>query len=234
MIRKSIISCCGLVIGLGLGFLLANYATRTSVSGQAAIAGAPSASEPQDGQTPPGLRAQAELMPDFLEVVQQADANKDNFELQVRAGALYVQISRPEKALEYFNNAASLSPTDVESIRRLGDSFFDLGDFKRSREFYVRADRLTPNSVNILTPLAVTYLAVEPAQTNEGLALLRRALSIDPNFEPALVNLGLAYVKLGDRERAREMRERLNGITPNSDLVVRLDEAMKNAPFSRR
>lgn len=227
----------GLLIGLTVGFLWANYTTRKSVAGQAAIAaavsGVPNGISGTSG-SPTAPEGQAGMMPDILKVIEQADKNKNDFDLQIRAGALYAQISRPEKALEYFNNAAALNPSDVDRIRQLGDVFFDIGNFAKSREYYLRADSLRPNSTEILTPLGVTFLAVEPAETEIGMEYLQRALKIDANYQPALVNLGLAYVKLGDRNKAREVRERLNGIAPNSDLVTRLDEAMKNAPFSRR
>jgi tetratricopeptide (TPR) repeat protein len=220
----------GLFIGLTIGFLAANYTTRTSVAGQAAIAaavdGAAGLQQQPDGQ--------AGMMPDILEVIQQADSNKQDFELQIRAGALYAQISRPEKAVEYFNNAADLRPTDVVRIRTLADAFFDIGDYPKSREFYIRANELKPSDVEILTPLGVTFLATEPPDFNQGLSYLQQALDIDSAYQPAMVNMGLAYIKMGDRPKAQAMRDRLNGVAPNSDLVARLDEALKNAPFSRR
>ena len=227
----------GLFIGLTVGFLWANYTTRKSVAGQAAIAAA--ASGVPSGTTgatsaPTAPEGPAGMMPDILQVIEQADRNKDDFDLQIRAGALYAQISRPEKALEYFNRAAAMNPSDFDRIRQLGDVFFDIGNFTKSREYYLRADSLRPNSTEILTPLGVTFLAVEPAETEKGMEYLQRALTIDGNYQPALVNLGLAHVKLGNRDKAREVRERLNGIAPNSDLVTRLDEALRNAPFSRR
>jgi tetratricopeptide (TPR) repeat protein len=218
----------GLFLGLTIGFLGANYITRTSVAGQAALAGLgmPSGSQQPDGQ--------AGVMPDILEVIQQADSNKQDFELQIRAGALYAQISRPEKAVEYFNNAASLNPTDAERIRTLADAFFDIGDYTKSRDYYIRADQLKPSDVEILTPLGVTFLAVDPPEFERGLSYLEKVLEIDPTYQAALVNLGLAYVKMGDRQKAQSMRDRLNGVAPNSELVARLDEALRNAPFSRR
>jgi tetratricopeptide (TPR) repeat protein len=223
----------GLAIGLTIGFLWANYTTRTSVAGQAAIAGG--------GSTAPGAAASAqtptgnpELMPDILEVIKAADANKSDFDLQIRAGALYAQISRPEKAIEFFNKAVALNPSDPEKIRTLGDAFFDIGDFTKSREFYLRVLKDKPNDVSILTPLGVTYLAADPSDTEKGIEYLQRVLKIDEKYQPALVNLGLAYIKLGDKEKAREIRDRLNAVAPNSDFVSRLDESLSNAPFSRR
>jgi tetratricopeptide (TPR) repeat protein len=220
----------GILIGLTVGFLAANYTTRTSVAGQAAIAGV--GTEPAIAQQQP--EGQTGMMPDILEVIQEADNNKQDFELQIRAGALYARISRPEKALEYFNNAAALNPTDVMRVRTLADAFFDIRDFSKSRGFYLRANQMKPLDVEILTPLGVTFLATEPPDFNQGLFYMQQALDLDSTYQPVIVNMGLAYVKMGDREKAREMRDRLNGIAPNSALVARLDEALKNAPFSRR
>lgn len=219
------------MIGLTIGFLWANYTTRTSVAGQAAVAGGGLGTTPGNSEAPKG---NPELMPDILEVINAAEANQSDFDLQIKAGALYARISRPEKALEYFNKAIALNPTNPERIRTLGDAFFDIGDFAKSREFYLRVVEDNPNDISILTPLGVTYLAADLPDTQKGIAYLQKALKIDETYQPALVNLGLAYVKLGEIDKAREVRERLNRIAPNSELVGRLDEALNNAPFSRR
>lgn len=60
-------------------------------------------------------------------------------------------------------------------------------------------------------------------QEDEAMAMLKKALAINPNYAPALLNLGNLYEELGDKENARSTYETLLKVDPSAlDALARL------------
>jgi len=210
-----------LFIGASLGFTWVNYTGRKSFAG--AGAGSSPSSAAVAGQNP---HSQDGSMAEIQNLIRQAEENKGDFDLQIRVAQLFDQINREDKVAEYLENAAKLNPREFEKIFVLGNAFFDIGDYSRAREYYLKADQMRPSDPDVLTPLGVTALAGDPPDYEEGFKRLEHALKINPRHEAALVNLGLGYSRKGDRAKTREIRRRLAGVNPSSQYLSVLDSAV--------
>jgi DNA-binding winged helix-turn-helix (wHTH) protein/tetratricopeptide (TPR) repeat protein len=114
------------------------------------------------------------------------------------------------QALDVLEHARTLLPAgageeetdlDLQTLERLGDAHYALGDMDRSSDAYASmADRAAHAGVLAARAEALTRFA-HPAQS---IPFFRRAIEIDPRFAAAYVCLSRIYSNLGEVERARE------------------------------
>jgi rhomboid protease GluP len=93
-------------------------------------------------------------------------------------------------AIEYFMDADKLSPRNSLIRRSLGIARFNLagelfnaGQYSEAIAQYKECQPLIPSEPAIEYNMGLAYIRLN--QINEGLAAMRRALMIDPNFTPA-------------------------------------------------
>lgn len=104
------------------------------------------------------------------------------------------------------------NPDDLEGWRRLGRSYMVLDRPSDARDAYARAAELAPDNVTVLVDYGEAMLA---AHEGEGtfpepfVPLMRRILSLDPENPVALWFVGVAEMRAGNPETAREHWSRL-------------------------
>jgi tetratricopeptide (TPR) repeat protein len=89
---------------------------------------------------------------------------------------------------------------DAVSLNVSGDISFGEGDWTAAVKEYRRGLELTPDDINLLNSLGVTYALMN--RTGEALALFDRVLAIAPDNFMALYNQGLGRQVLGHYQQA--------------------------------
>jgi cytochrome c-type biogenesis protein CcmH len=114
------------------------------------------------------------------------------------------------------------TPDDAEGWMLLARSLSVLGQHERSAQAYARAVQLSPNDAGMLADYADT-LAMARGGNLEGepLALVQRALKIDPQHVKALALAGTAQFDRGDYAAAIGYWEQLLKITPPESEFAR-------------
>lgn len=87
-----------------------------------------------------------------------------------------LKLGKPEEALLSLQN---LNKPSYEKFMLLGEIFELKGDFEKSEEFYRKALQIKSNSINTLNKLG--KLLLRTGKTGEGLELLKKSLSLNPN-----------------------------------------------------
>lgn len=218
----SLLSACFLAAGIAIGFLTANYLNRSGNSSAFESGG-----QPRPPQAPSAVaNSQGGMMPDVAAVIEAARRSPDDFDAQMKAADLYLQIQRADKAREFLDAAAKIRNLDATQSILLGNAFFDIREFDLARPFYKMAVASKPDDANLRADLGVTYLEGKPPDLESAFREFEAALKIKPGHEPTLFNMGLAYLKKGDMGSASKTLDRLESSNPGNELAVRLKQSI--------
>ncbi len=216
-----------LIVGFFIGFCVSNNINRNTNL---------HTNSPPDQTNAPFLNQQTQVasikeptgvaLPDVTETLEKAKNEPESFEAQMKAGVMYLKIQRSDKALEYFNNAAALKPTEYEKIVQLGNSYFDIREFQKAELFYLQAIEKKSDDVGVRTDLGITFVERQNPDYDRAIKEFQTSLSINPKHEPTLYNLAIALFKNGDTEKAQKYLAQLEQTNPSSQLVSRLKELL--------
>ena len=214
----------GLIIGLAVGFFVTNSMNRDAVQPlSAATAG-------QQITTPAGASSsvpqQAGMQADVTETLAKAEAEPQNFAVQMRAGDMYAQIGRFDKAIDYYNRGIAINPADFRANVVLANAYFDSRKFEDAAKYYEKALAIDPKDVNARTDFGTTFVERPSPDFERAIKEFRTALEIQPKHEPALYYLGIAYLRSGDKQNATDALAELEAANPTSELATRLKQNM--------
>jgi tetratricopeptide (TPR) repeat protein len=143
-------------------------------------------------------------------------------------GFVFSHRSQWEKAIAEFQLAVDREPDNAEYLRGLGWAIHESGDRQKGLDLLHQADRLSPNSTNILTDLAVAYLGTDDQKARQ---LAEQAVAADPHNSQAqkLLNLIQTYGEDTSRTPVRAQRE--SDLRAAYDTVIyRFKVSLKDNP----
>jgi tetratricopeptide (TPR) repeat protein len=149
----------GLLIGLVGGFKFANSNYRkaqiAAVNAQAAKAAA-NLGTAQAGGSDAHSAGQAQNQ--VNELIERARANPNDYDAQLDAADQYLQIQRPQSALEFLQKALKLKPTDPRAMSAQSTAYLLLGNFPESAQWARKALGQKPDDLGakLLLVLALT------------------------------------------------------------------------------
>jgi hypothetical protein len=79
--------------------------------------------------------------------------------------------------------------------------------------------RIYPKSYQVMNDLGTVYLFMT-SRPDSAVYYLKAAIELDPNLQPAWVNLGMAYRKTGEFKAAKECYEHLLQVNPNNIKAI--------------
>lgn len=217
----------GLLVGLIVGYIGSNYLNEQyrpapSAPGQ----GGGAARSAGTGNAGAGSGPQS----DIADLIQKARNEPDNFEAQMGAGGMFREIQRFEQALEFYQRATAVRPTDVEALTRLGDTLFDLQRYTEAEVPYRRALEQSPRNVIVRMDLGLTYFLRQPRNLDAAIREFEEALRIDPRHEKTLQNLTAAQIEKGDLSGAKASLRQLVSVNPNNPGVGAFQQKLGTTP----
>ena len=121
-------------------------------------------------------------------------------------GQLFLLTGDPARAVEPFERALDLRPTDLPTIVRLGEAYLDRDRAEDAERLFAHGQEVAPESAAVLEGLGRARLAL--GDRAGAVELLERVLALDPQATRVHYRLALAYRGLGDAERAERHLER--------------------------
>ncbi len=218
----------GLIVGSVIGFFAANSINRNSQ--QIILENQPNAPfQNQQIQTVSVKEQpmQSGMLPDIVATLDKAKTEPNNFDAQMKAGDVYLQIKGFDKAVEFYEQAHRIKPEDYETIVKLANTYFDFRKFEEAGKWYEQALSKKSNDTNVRTDLGITFVERENPNLDRAIKEFQTSLQTNPKHEPTLYNLGAAQFKKGNIEEANKILTQLEAINPQSQLVDRLQQIMK-------
>jgi tetratricopeptide (TPR) repeat protein len=210
----------GLLLGLIIGFMFANSVNQSAVR----PGGMTMNSNSSVPAGHPDINNSGAMQQQVQAAIDNAKANPNDFEAQIKAAEVYYQIQRFEGAIEFLKRANELKPDDYETIVNLGNSYFDSEKYEDADKWYSAALAKKPDDVNVRTDLGLTFIFRQPPNYDRAIQEFSRSLEKDPNHKQTLQNLTVAYTKKGDAAKANETLSRLEKMDATNPAIAKLRE----------
>jgi tetratricopeptide (TPR) repeat protein len=211
----------GLLLGLIIGFMFANSVNQSAVKPVAATVNPNSAIPPGH----PEINGNnATMSPQVQAAIDQAKAEPNNFEAQIKAAEVYYQIQRFDEALEFLKQANKIKPDDYETMVNLGNGYFDANQYTEAEKWYSAALAKKSDDVSVRTDLGLTFIFRQPPDYDRAVQEFQRSLELDPNHPQTLQNLTVAYTKKGDAAKAKDTLARLENLDKSNSAIPKLRE----------
>lgn len=207
----------GLIIGLVAGFFAANSLNR-----QAVVSPSSTTADQTNPLNPTGSAQPGGTQEDVALTLDKAANEPENFVAQMRAGDMYAQIGRFDKAIEYYQKGVALDGNSAAANVVLANAYFDSRSFEDAEKFYTRALELEPNNINARTDLGATFVERPMPDYDRGISEFRKVLEADPANGPALYYLGIASLRKGLRPDAEKALAELEKTGKQPELADRL------------
>lgn len=224
--NKLLFGIGGLIIGLIIGFFSANYLNRNAVTETATAQNPTAFNEQVHSADIKEAQTTAKPLPEVQETLDQAKNEPNNFDAQVKAGDLYMRIKGFDKAAEFYEKAQKIKPNDFQILAKIGNTYFDAGQFETAQKWYEQA-LAQKEDLSVRTDLGITFVQRTNPDYERAITEFETSLKTNPNHETTLYNLGAAYFKKGDADKAREVLAKLEQVNPNGDLTKKLRETIQ-------
>ena len=122
------------LIGITLGVAVGFFAT------QSINKSAPGVTTEAAAQRPAGMP------PEVLAMLKQASDEPDNFAAQMQVAALYQQIGRPEKMIEFLKRAVKIKPTDADALQNLTSALIETGNKAEAESTLKQLEKASPKN----------------------------------------------------------------------------------------
>lgn len=154
-----------------------------------------------------------------LDLVYRTLANNPDRDLKIQMGDLLRSLDRDGEAAQVFTEIIEQDTRENRSDWRLyyarGALRESLGLWPLAEEDLETALELNPNSADVLNYLGYSWID-RGTHLEEGLDLIRRALTLRPDSGAITDSLGWAHYKLGDIETAIAYLERAVELSPGT------------------
>jgi tetratricopeptide (TPR) repeat protein len=239
MTKNIVYAIAGIVLGFFIGFFIANFGGRPRLAVSSANSSSMNSLAPGQagGQLPPnhpnvndgGAGGAAASSAQAQAAMDAADRNPQDFTSQIRAAAIFYQLSSLDKAELYLKRALALKPDDPDALTGMAHTKYDTGDYVAAATFYEKVLLKQPNDADLRTDLGNTYAQRRPPNYDRAIAEYRKALEVDPNHEQALSRLADTAIHKGDKAQAREAIDKLAAVNPSSPSLSSLRSSLGGA-----
>lgn len=131
---------------------------------------------------------------------------------------LYIEMERPSDAVPYCEKAASdpLYENRASAYTHLGTAHFMQGNIAKAETYYGKALEIDPMLVYTHNELGKMHLSL--GDEVEAIREFKIAIENYDKYEEAYYNLGIAYLKQGNKPSACSAFNRVVKLTPNSNM----------------
>ncbi len=162
----------------------------------------------------------------------------------IALGKAHLEAGTQDKAITALNEAVSLVPDRIQTYLTVGDTYLNAGHLNQAMKAYQEALALNDASPEAQTGIAeVHYRKASGGITSiyharKAVSTARRATRLNPDYAPAYITLGRAYIRLNENYTAAagplSLRSNANPTTPKSPtfwgMPISNWPAMQTAP----
>lgn len=156
------LSIIGIVLGLACGFKLANwqYRRQQGASLQTSVAQATGRAAQAEGAGGQNLSPeQREQMVNAVKaLIEKAKSNPNDVEAQLEAADQFIQIDRPDEAMDFLQQAQKANPNDARAFHGFGIVYTMKGQFAEAITAGKRSLELNPGNPRVQMLLAGAYI----------------------------------------------------------------------------
>jgi tetratricopeptide (TPR) repeat protein len=144
----------------------------------------------------------------FEEYLRKVKADPNNADHLYHLADLYDRGGQYEKAIENFAKVIAIKPDMGYAYFKMGTAYSRLNQPEKAIEVLKQAAVHLPDNPVVLNNLGIAYGKME--RWDEEIAALKKAIAIRSQYASAHYNLGLTYLKKGNKAAARAEYQALN------------------------
>lgn len=141
------------------------------------------------------------------------------------AGNCKKAMGNPEGAQESYQRSLLLDPDSKETLKKLGNLYFEAGRLDMARGFFQRVVDRDAHDAEAINDLAVVLFRL--GSVREAKLSLRKALEIRPEYLDALLNLAEIETDEGNHKEALTLLENCVSIHPGNQRAVELHDMLR-------
>jgi tetratricopeptide (TPR) repeat protein len=217
----------GLIVGLVIGFFVANSINRNAISETEVASTSPDTTSVLDhGVKDAPVTQPKGALADVQTKLDKANNEPTNFAAQMQAGDMYSQIEKFDEAIKFYEKGVALNPNNLQANLVLANALFDLKQFENAEKYYTKALMIDPKNIDARTDLGTTLVERANPDFERAVKEFQKSLEADPKHEPTLYNLAVVYARKGDAENAQKMLAQLESVNPASQYVGKLKQTL--------
>ncbi len=166
-------------------------------------------------------------MPDMLKLLNKKSYSNTHAWTAYRIGASFQAIGKIEAALPFYKRAAELAPYHLDVLNKYATALSIAGNVKEAQKIYEFILKEYPKHVSALTNLGFIFLS-EKNDPQQALAYYNKALALNPDYEPALMNMAGLMHYMNRNKEAIEFVKRILKISPNNEGARQLLNQLKS------
>jgi tetratricopeptide (TPR) repeat protein len=153
--------------------------------------------------------------------------NEYDISVLTRLGDTYKKIGMTDKALEQYNKAISIDPSNPYALSGIGLLYFQLGNYQKSLSYWHTLLKIEEDDIKVLTNIGNCYRKL--SKYNDALKYFYRAMNIEENNFYALYGIADCYRGLKDYRKACEYWKKLLRLDPqNKKILTRVGDSYRN------
>ena len=142
----------------------------------------------------------------FLNAVQDRFGNLPEY--QYKLALAYYGLRQYPRAIEQLEKVIALRPPRLDVAEYLlGNSYLEIGNFDKAEDYYRKAITFNPKDPSYYESLATLLRKKRAADVDEAIALLNKALRLDPAAPGPKLQLALCFESNGDLAKAQGLLE---------------------------
>ena len=136
-------------------------------------------------------------------------------------GNFYLQMDQTDKAIEAYKKVLEKEPGNQSARLAVVTALLNKKDIAEAKKMLEGMDLNTITNPNTLYEIGVRFYNAQ--ETKEAIGYWEKAIAMDPKMGDAYVQLGAAYVAVGDNVKAKQMLQK----------AIELDPASENAKMAK-
>ncbi|MGA2113207.1 MAG: FG-GAP-like repeat-containing protein [Bryobacteraceae bacterium] len=178
------------------------------------------ASQPEVWNDLGGVEAASGNPREALKLYQRALALDPNLPyVLVNAGAVEQELQNAAEAERFFRRALAADPRSGDAANKLGLLLAKAGRADEARALFEQAISVRRDDASAINNLAVLY--INTGKPNDAIAAFQYGIEVAPDDETLYLNLGRLYVSLRQRDKARDVMQRLLVRRPGDPVATR-------------
>jgi len=130
---------------------------------------------------------------------------------------IYQQLGNNDKALEAYTDARAENPEDVNLVLGEANLYYTMGDKGKFKELMSEASNMAPDNPDLLYNIGV--INMEQGNLEAARDAYKKALSVDPGYINALLNLSTTYINEGNG-----LIDEMNALGTSKADIAKYDE----------